>query len=197
MAPTSRLVDSRRPRSVPAPPPPLERRRSCLISARWRVHVPRRGEVIADTATAGADLELFSQNYRPAREPERDVGGRLALTFWIDRGTQDEPQREALAAFVQNPALDLGAMMVKAQTAVFELAEIGDAISLLVSDGKPRLSLTQVRRAPGERPAWWCRSCIHELLGLAGGQYRLEEVRLDLPLVSIVAASMIRAREAG
>lgn len=197
MAPISHLVDSPRPRCVQVQSPPDEPHRVTLASARWRVHVPHQGQVIADTTTAGADLELIGESHGPVSETERCPAERLALTFWIDRGSPDEPQRVVLASFAQHPDLDSEPLSRGASIACFELVDLGDAISLVVSDGMPLLCLTQLRRAPGERPMLWCRSRLHELLGLIGGQYRLEEVRLDLPLVCSVAASSILAREAG
>jgi len=164
--------------------PPAEPRRLALVRARWQVHVARQGEVIADTATAGADLELVG-------ESDRSAADRLSLIFWIDRGTPDEPHRVVLATYVQNSAVDSGTR------AAFDFVDLGDAISVVVSDGKPLLRLTQVRRAAGEPPMLWCHSRIHEVLGLAGGQYRLKEVSVDYPLVVEVAASSLLARAAG
>lgn len=191
------MVDSRRPRSVQVQPPLVEPRRLTLISARWQVHVPPQGDVIAATATAGADLELVGESHCTALESDRGVAGRLALTFWIDRGTPDEPQRVVLGTFIQNPAVELGAPAGRAMIAEFDLVDLGDAISVVVADDRPLLRLTQVRRAAGEQPMLWCHSCIHELLGLSGGQYRLEEVSVDYPLVAGLAASSILSREAG
>ena len=197
MVPISHLVDSPRPRCVQVQSPPDKARPLTLVSARWRVHVPLQGEVIADTTTAGADIELINPTGRPARMSQRDAAGCLALVFWINRGTEEVPQRAVLAAFVHNPTLDLGPLTVRTQTASFEIAYLDEVINVAVSDGKPLLELTQVRPAPGKRPMLWCRSRLHELLGLGGGQYRLDEVRLDLPLVSRVATASMRSSAAG
>jgi len=160
----------------------------------WQVHVPNHGQGIADTATAGADIELLSEAISAASESGHRY---LLLTFWIDRGTPERPERDVLAAFTDDPASHPQPLGVDVQLAAFEFTNAGESLSVDIVAAKPLLRITQVSGSSEQLTMVWCQGIVHELLGLGGGQYRLDTIRIDRSLLSRVTSHVSLAREAG
>lgn len=171
--------------------------RECLASARWQVHVPTHGQEIAGTAVAGADVELLSDALPPSSEAGRRPSGRLLLTFWIDRGTPERPEREVLAVFSDDPTIPFESPGVDVQVAAFEFTTTGDSLSVDIAGDKPLLRITQVSGSAEHQTMAWCQGIVHELLALEGGQYRLDAVHSDRSLISRMTSHVSLAREAG
>lgn len=175
-----------------------EVRREVIVTARWSIlaGVDLR-ETIAATTVAGATIELWSDAESPASNGSLARPG-LVLTFWRQDDPGDSHSRTILAAFGSAPAVvpALHGDPV-APSADFQLSIHHSFLSLDVIADRPLLRLTHRDQTPARFGASiFCRSILPELLGLRGGQYRLDEVRLDRPRLTRCAVWFDRCRHA-
>lgn len=177
-------------------PPPLEvvaapESRHLIVSAQWAVHRSDGEGDIPDVARAGADIELHSVA-AASRIARANAAMPLSLTFWVE---EPSGERRILAVFGEALSDFCPGSGQSVQPARFECTREADAFSLHVSGESTLLSLSAIDGAMSAG-AIWCRSALHHLLQLEGGQYRLEDVWLDRERINSALAPRAAAREA-
>ncbi len=170
-------------------------RRETILAARWGVYAADHSHAIGATRTAGATLACFVPEVDSTlRDSTREP--RLELTFWREAGGSPDAPPIILASFASLAAMPL----VEGQSpapAEFHFAMHRTFTSVDVAGDRPILRVTHGDGACARNgAAAYCHSILPELLALRGGQYRLNEVRLDRALAARFAAPAASAREA-
>ncbi len=180
------------PRRVAAPRPTW--RRETIFAARWRVHAAGPAHSIGATLLAGAEVDCFLNDAEEAMQ--NPPGGRFLLTFWREAGEAPGSPRAVLASFASREAIGLTEQETAAP-AEFHFAIHRTHASVDVVGERAILRATHRDGAsPRVGAAAYCQSILPELLGLRGGQYRLDEVRLERAAAARFAAPDATAREA-
>lgn len=172
-------------------------RRETILTARWRVHAADPAQAIGATLFAGATLAGFEAD-ADAALGDSPAEPRFVLTFWREDAASPDAPPILLASFASRQAMHLveGPPPAPAEFR-FEFHRACASIDVDAAGAGSILRITH-RDGAASRvgAAAYCHSILPELLALRGGQYRLEEIRLDRALAAAFAGPIASAREA-